>query len=343
MARIALVHDVAGVAAIQADLLRRAGHEVDQIALPSIGATWSWPAKGLALPLRLAAYLPAAMKLRWGRYDVIHIHWLPNGIVGVLARHPFFAQAHGSDLHLNLDNPMYRRVNRSVLAHARTVFYVTPNLHAYLREHEDKSVYLPNPVELRGIAAGSPAPATLKKVLIFTRLDPVKGIDLIFPAVGRLSESFELTALDWGPLAREYVTRYRDRVRFVKPIPHAEIGSFLREFDLVIGQMRQGILSLMEIEALAAGRPLITALDQTLYAADPPPVIVAGDPDAIVSAASKVGQDPGELSRLSREGREWALRNHSYAHHLQLLESAYFGTAATTQTEPASSVSQEPV
>ena len=44
MARIALVHDIAGVAAAQAEILRKAGHDVDQIPLPAYGASWRWPA-----------------------------------------------------------------------------------------------------------------------------------------------------------------------------------------------------------------------------------------------------------------------------------------------------------
>ena len=108
MARIALVHDVAGIATVQANLLRAAGHEVDQIALPTFGATWNRPAKAIALPVRLAAYLPTVMRLRRSNYDVVHIHFLSHGIVGVLARRSFFAQAHGSDVHSSLDNPVYR-------------------------------------------------------------------------------------------------------------------------------------------------------------------------------------------------------------------------------------------
>ena len=329
MARIALVHDVAGVANVQAELLRSAGHEVDQIALPDIGARWRWPAKGAALPFRLAAYVPTIARLRREKYDVVHIHWLSHGIVGVLSGREFFAQAHGSDLHLNLGNPVYRRVTRSVLGHARKVFYVTPNLTAYLAGYEEKLVYLPNPVDLRGIAAGFAAPARVEKVLIFTRLDPVKGVDRIFPAVEPLAQTVKLTALDWGELAGSFVKRYRKFVDFVPVVPHDRIGPFLQQFDVVIGQMRQGILSLMEIEALAAGRPLITAVNPDLYADDPPPVIAAGDPDSIIEAVASLRADPSELGRLSRDGREWAVRNHSYAHHLELLERAYFGSNET--------------
>ena len=329
MARIALVHEVAGIAAIQAQLLRKAGHEVDQVSLPVIGASWNWPLKGFAIPLRLVAYLPTAIGLRRSRYDIVHVHWLTHGLVGVLSRRPFFVQAHGSDLHLNLNHRMYRWVTDSVLRRAKTVFYVTPNLRAYMKDYDRKLMYLPNPVDMRGVAVQFAAPTQVKKVLIFTRLDPVKGVDKIFPAVERLSKSVEVTGLDWGPLAREHVRRYGRWVKFVKPIPHDEVGGFLSNYDVVIGQMRQGILSLMEIESLAAGRPLITALERSLYSHDPPPVVAASDPDAIVAAVEKLAADPAELSRLSGEGRDWAFRTHSYAHHLRLLESAYFGTASS--------------
>ena len=325
MARIALVHDVAGVASVQAGLLRSAGHEVDQIELPIIGARWKWPAKAFALPFRLAAYLPAVNKIRNGRYDIVHIHWVANGVVGVFARRPFFAQAHGSDLHVNFNNAIYKRVSSMVLKKATKVFYVTPNLRSFLRDVDAKAVYLPNPVDMRGIGSPYPAPTQVSKVVIFTRLHRVKGVDQIFPAVDQLSGKFEVSALDWGPLARDYVRRYKDRVRFVKPMAHGDIGPFLNGFDVVIGQMRQGILSLMEIEALATGRPVITAIDRSLYPDDPPPVISASNATDIAAAVEDLRAHPDRLPEISRLGREWALRNHSYSHHLELLEATYFG------------------
>lgn len=325
MARIALVHDVAGIAKIQAELLRGAGHEVDEIDLPDVGAAWRWPVKGVSLPVRFAAYMPTVNRIRRSHYDVLHVHWLTHGVVGVLAGRAFFVQAHGSDLHLNLNNPVYRWVTRRVLNRAKRVFYVTPNLRSYLENYAEKAMYLPNPVDLRGVAHSWPAPTVVSKLLIFARLDPVKGVDRIFPAATGLRRLAEVTAIDWGPQARDYVRGYGDTVHFVKPIPHAQIGEFLKEFDVVIGQMRQGILSLMEIEALAAGRPLITAIDWSLYMDDPPPVVAAGTPDEIVAAVQRLKNSPGELAALSKAGRDWAFRNHSYKRHLQLLEAAYFG------------------
>ena len=324
MARIALVHDIAGVARIQARLLRAAGHEVDEIPLPKIGASWSWPAKAITIPIRLIAYLPALSRLRRGRYDVIHIHWLTQGIVGLLVGAPFFVQAHGSDLHVNLQNPALRWLTRRVLRRAKLVFYVTPNLLAYLAGFEAKARYLPNPVDVDEIAPDSTPPTSVSKAVIFTRLDPVKGVDLIFKAVDKLSGGVELTALDWGPVAADYVRRYGGVVRFVGPVPHDEIGAFLQQFDLVIGQMHQGILSLMEIETMAAGRPLVTGINWDLYRDDPPPVMRASNEDESAHAVERLNADDRELARLSGDGREWVRRNHSYARHLKILESSYF-------------------
>lgn len=330
-----MVHDIAGVGAAQAQLLRLAGHEVDVITVPELGAAWRWPAKAFALPVRVVAYAPAVRKLRRGRYDVIHIHWLAHGLVGILARRRFFAQAHGSDLHVNLGQAVYRSLTRAVLHRAQAVFYVTPNLRAFMADFESKLRYLPNPVDVDAIVPVYAPPTAVSRVLIFTRIDPVKGVDRIFPAAEGLSRLAEVTAPDWGPLAAEYIRAYGSYVKFVKPVPHSEIGPFIAQFDLVVGQMWQGILSLSEIEAMAAGRPVITGIDLGLYADDPPPVVAVDGPDAILAAVRRLRDDPAELSRLAGAGREWVRRNHSPRRHLQVLEETYFGEEALLRTPTA--------
>jgi glycosyltransferase involved in cell wall biosynthesis len=335
VARIALVHDIAGVATTQARLLREAGHEVDQIALSELGASWSWPAKAGTIPFRLAAYLPVVLKLRRARYDIVHIHWLTQGVIGSMISRPFFAQAHGSDLHVNLRNPLLRVVTHSVLERAQLVFYVTPNLRAYASEFDSKLRYLPNPVDVSALQRGAVPITGVSRVLIFARLDPVKGVDEIYGAAERLSRTVELTGLDWGPIRREYVKRYQGLVQFVPPVPHDQVGDFLQKFDVVIGQMHQGILSLSELEAMAAGRPVITGIDWSLYSKDdPPPVIGVMDADGIVAAVEKLRSDKEDVARLFREGPAWVERNHGFARHLKLLEEAYFGSRGMeTRTE----------
>jgi len=333
MARIALVHDVAGVAANQAKLLRDAGYEVDQIPLWTPGGNWDWPQKALLVPFRALAYIPLILKLRRGKYDVVHIHWLLHGLVGQFIGQPFFVQAHGTDLHENLRHPVLRWATRRVLKSAAIVFYVTPNLLSFLEGFEDKARLLPNPIDVDSVPI-APPPAEVSDVLIFTRLDPVKGVDEIFKAVERLSQIVRLQAVEWGPVAREYTRRYKAWVRFTRPLPRAQIEAYLQSFDLVIGQMKQGILGLSEIEALAAGRPLVTGVDNTLYREDPPPLLAVGNAEDIVAAITGVQRDSAELARLSVTGREWARRNHGFARHLELLESSYFGERTSSTITP---------
>jgi glycosyltransferase involved in cell wall biosynthesis len=335
MARIALVHDVAGVARMQAEILRDAGHEVDHISLPDFGANWGWLAKALSLPIRMALYVPAVLRLRRGGYDVIHIHWVPRGIVGLIARKPFLVQAHGSDLHMHVNTPGLHTLCRLVLERARTIFYVTPNLEWYVHRFADRLFYLPNPVNVPSLAGAPRAPQSVRRVVIFMRLDPVKGVDRVFPAVQRLDEmGIEVTALKWGPLTAEYTTRYGSFVRFVQPVPHDRIGEFLEEFDLVVGQMEQGALGLSELEAMATGRPLISGIDRNMYQGDKPPVVSAYDPDELVEQVARLKDDSRRLENLSREGRAWVRRNHGCERHLQLLESAYFGAVARDSEMP---------
>jgi len=99
--------------------------------------------------------------------------------------------------------------------------------------------------------------------------------------------------------------------------------------------MHQGILSLSELEAMAAGRPVITGIDWSLYSKDdPPPVIGVTDADGIVAAVEKLRSDKEEVARLFREGPAWVERNHGFVRHLQLLEEAYFGSRGMeTRTE----------
>jgi glycosyltransferase involved in cell wall biosynthesis len=87
--------------------------------------------------------------------------------------------------------------------------------------------------------------------------------------------------------------------------------------------MEQGALGLSELEAMAAGRPLITGIDRNMYPGDRPPVVSSGDPDELVEQVARLKDDARRLENLSREGRAWVRRNHGFERHLELLEQAY--------------------
>ncbi len=321
MARIIIVHDIAGVAAIEAELLRAAGHDVTHIRPAQPGAGWRWPIKGVALLARLFLYIPVALQIRRERPDVVHIHWVLMGLIGVLSGRPFFLTAHGSDLHSHFRSPLLRWLSRLVLARATRVFYTTPNLAAFLTGFEAKSVELPNPVDPSTFPIAAREPA--REVLLFTRLDPVKGVDIVYGAVDELASDTRLTGLDWGPLRSRYVPLYQGRVTFVTPVPRDRIPDFLSRFDVIVGQMNQGTVGLAEVEALAAGCPVVTGIDRSLYPDDPPPVTPAGSPAAIVGAVRGLLDDPLRARAARDAGRAWVDRHHGYANHVARLEREF--------------------
>ncbi len=136
--RIVQVGDVAGVA----DALARAlapYADVVNLPMPQVGARWPGFLKPFAVPLRLLAAARVARAVRRLRPDVVHIHWAPNGIVGVLARRPYVLHAHGDDVRaLNI----WRRLAfRWLIDRAALIVYSTPDLARYV-----DGEWLPNPV-----------------------------------------------------------------------------------------------------------------------------------------------------------------------------------------------------
>jgi glycosyltransferase involved in cell wall biosynthesis len=252
----------------------------------------------------------------------LHIHFITQGIIGLAVGKPYFIHAHGSDLHVNFRSPIKKALSLTVLRHSRAVFYVTPNLRHFLQGFEDKACLIGNPIDTRAFRARR-TPSVISDVLVFARLEPVKGVDRIFQHIEDLVHLVKVTAIAWGPWASRYRKRYGSMVRFVEPVPHSEIPSFLQGFDAVIGQMHQGILSLSELEALAMGRVVITGLDQRLYGTDPPPVVRVSGGEEIVHAVKRLIGDPDEVVRLSRAGPPWIEKHHGSKRHLQLLTRAY--------------------
>jgi len=320
--RIAVVNDVAGVGSIQARVLREAGYTVDFIDVPKPGATLPLYAKILILPLRLAGYVPIIRRLRRTPYAWLHIHFLSYGFLGVLAGKPFYLHAHGHDAHTNLRRPLIGWLSRFAMRRARAIFYVTPDLARFLGDFGDRSYLLPNPLE-PSFFEGVTAPTRLEKLLLFTRLYPIKAPEVAFAATPELSKLASLAAVAWGPLTDRFREKYGRFVEFHERVPHEEMPAVIDRFDAVIGQMRLGILSLSELEAMARGRVVFMRLDTSLYPDDTPPVANVDDAASLVAAVRRLQNDPALMARLAAEGRMWIARHHTAESHLRVLRSVF--------------------
>ena len=320
--RIAIVNDVAGVGRLQARVLRDAGYTVDFIDVPKPGASLPLYAKILILPARLFAYFPIIWRLRRTPYAWIHVHFLSYGVLGVLAGKPFYLHGHGHDVHTSLAKPVIGWISRFGMRRARAIFYVTPDLAQYLTDFRDKSYLLPNPLE-PAFFAGVQSPSRLEKILLFTRLYPIKAPEEVFAASPELAKLVTLAAIAWGPLTDRLREKYGRYVEFIARVRHSEAPALVDRFDAVIGQMRLGILSLSELEGMARGRVVFMRLDRALYPDDPPPVVQVEDAPSLIASVRRLQQRPQEMLQLSLAGREWVARHHTAESHLRVLRSVF--------------------
>jgi glycosyltransferase involved in cell wall biosynthesis len=334
LTRIAIINDVAGVGSLQTRILNGAGYEAEFIDLPKPGGSWPLYAKLLILPARLAAYVPIILRLRRGEYDLVHVHFVSQGFIGVLSGKPFVIHGHGHDLHTNMKNPLLRWISRAAMKRARAIFYVTPDLAPHVDEFASKAYLLPNPLEPAFFNNVEP-PRQLRKVLLFTRLYPIKGPEEVFEAAPELAKLVDVSAISWGPLGPALREKYGHTVHFVDRVPRDQVPHLIDSYDAVIGQMKLGILSLSELEAMARGRLVFMRLDRSLYPNDPPPVVDVADGTALVEAVRRLQADPAEMERITAAGRAWVARRHGVDGFLRTLGHGYGATEAEPIAPPA--------
>lgn len=323
MNRIAIVNDVAGVGTLQTRNLNAEGYSAAFIDLPKPGASLPWYAKVFVMPMRLARYVPIIRHLRRSDYDLVHIHFVSQGFIGPLTGKPYVLHGHGHDLHTNMRNPFLNWLTRYAMKRAKAIFYVTPDLAKFIpAEFADKAFLLPNPLEPAFFQNVTP-PTELRKVFLFTRLYPIKAPQEIFAVARRLATLVDISAISWGPMARQLHDEYGDCVHFLERIPHDEVPALIDGFDAVIGQMKLGILSLSELEAMARGRLVFMRLDRALYPDDPPPVVDVRDGDELVDAVRRIQADPREMRRISEAGRDWVARHHGLEGYFKILRRGY--------------------
>jgi len=213
-------------------------------------------------------------------------------------------------------------LSRFAMRRARAIFYVTPDLARFLGDFGDRSYLLPNPLE-PSFFEGVTTPTRLEKLLLFTRLYPIKAPEVAFAATPELSKLASLAAVAWGPLTDRFREKYGRFVEFHERVPHEEMPAVIDRFDAVIGQMRLGILSLSELEAMARGRVVFMRLDTSLYPDDTPPVANVDDAASLVAAVRRLQNDPALMARLAAEGRMWIARHHTAESHLRVLRSVF--------------------
>jgi glycosyltransferase involved in cell wall biosynthesis len=103
--------------------------------------------------------------------------------------------------------------------------------------------------------------------------------------------------------------------------PRQKLGALMARHRIIIGQVHKGAVGMVELEALACGRPVVTHFIYQATYDEPPPFVLASGAEEIAAAVGKLLDHPSEAARIGEAGRAWVERQHNAAIIAERIES----------------------
>jgi len=323
--RIAQVNDIANVPATLMKGLRELGHQVELIPLELVGGKRSTGVKALLLPWRLREVASLNAKIREGRFNVVHIHYAYLGWAGILGRYKYFLHCHGTDVRSGLHDFVRRPITTRSLQQASRVFYSTPDLREHVTSVRPDAIWLPNPIDTERFRPVEPRDGR-PRVLFISALSRIKGVDLAFQVIAMLqkrSPDLEISVMGFGDQLQSYA-RWPG-ISILPRVSYADMPALIQNYDIVVGQLRLGILSMSEMEAMACGKPIVGQYRYPEVYGEVPPVFAGETADELAGQVMSLADDATRRAAVGQESRAWVVKNHDYRTIARLLERYYHG------------------
>lgn len=163
-------------------------------------------------------------------------------------------------------------------------------------------------------------------ILLFTRLDPIKGPDIAVEGIARFAArhpDVRVLLLDWGLLKEEYKKRYAKRFEFLPVVPPKAVQQLILSADVVVGQCKLGILSFCELQAMSCEKPVICPFRYESAYPAPPPICQGSNAAQIDEQLEYLFQNPQFARERGKLARNWIMANHSLSNLVPKLESMY--------------------
>lgn len=156
------------------------------------------------------------------------------------------------------------------------------------------------------------------KLLFLSRLNPIKGPDLLIEAVAKIPQHSNLHVVMAGPGDPPYVQQLKslaeqrgvgDRFSYVGMVSGELKQSLYQACDLYVLPTQQENFGMVFAEALACELPIITTemVDTAVELRAGGATLVPRTVDAFAAAIESAIQDRDELARRGREGRKYVL------------------------------------
>ena len=287
--------------------------------LPKAAPAQDWRGvTGKARRALIGAAWVAKLRGQARRHDVVHVHSASTVAHSRLGAPRYVVHCHGTDVRTAQYDPARGEAIRAALCDAEAVFFSTPDLAEHVLDHRADAVYVPAPVDVAGVPHW--APQGPPRVVFASRWTADKNTDTQLETAAALVEALdgraEVAGLDWGPHAAQAKAA---GVTLLPRRDHAGYLDLLASAHVVVGQAA-GILAVSELEALAAGAPMVVPVPLPLYAETPPPVHGGGVGEAVEATAALLD---GSLAHEPSKVRQWVADHHGVEHAVDTVAAVH--------------------
>ena len=267
------------------------------------------------LPLFFVSFALAARRAARGA-DVVHAHWLPSGIAGLVTRKPLVVQLWGSDVELAKRLPW---LFRPILRRARIVICASNALAADARTLGARDVrVIPSGLDVPEAVAEPEEPP---HVLYVGRLSEEKGVLELAEA----ARGLPLVVVGDGPLRDVFP----QAVGFV---PHDELGPYYERASIVVVPSRREGYGVVAREAMAYGRAVVATsvggLPDAIEDGVSGLLVEPRAPGALRAALERLLEDPELRRRLGIRARQHVAETLSTEAAVRLTVAAYEAATA---------------
>src|SRR3954471_17609754 len=327
------------------------GHQVEVVAVETVGRAGrpmrqrSSVTRAFSLAaLRAQEIAPGYIAAAWKRADIIHVHH-PHPLADVACllrarRTPVVVTQHADSR-----RGIYSPATRLVLWRAAAV--VVPSrahlaLSSELAGHESKVEVIPFGIDqTRWEVVPPPPPGGAPRAIFIGRLAAYKGLDVLLRALERVPE-LRLDIVGAGPEGPRLRTLAQalavtDRVRWYGEYPDEDLPRRMADADFLVlpSVTVEEMFGLVVLEAMAAGRPVITtAVPSAVREVNVPGVtgleVPLRDVPALARALETLSRDSERRRSMGEAGRKRVAERFTQtamaAKHIELYERIRAGT-----------------
>jgi glycosyltransferase involved in cell wall biosynthesis len=224
---------------------------------------------------RFSPALWSALRARRRAYDVFHghsYHSLATLAPVTVGARPFVFTPHyhgsGHTRVSSLLHRPYRVVGRAIVESATRVVCVSEPERGLLEADfpfvANRTVVIPNGVDVAQIAAATPMDAAGRILLVAGRLEPYKRIDRVIESLAHLPPEWSLVVIGEGSDASRLrqvaaVHGVASRTRFTGFLEEGALFRWLRRADVVVTLSEREALGITVLEAAAAGAAVVAS------------------------------------------------------------------------------------